>query len=53
LPRSARTPERLEKVAAEVRQRGVRALVVPCDVNDTAQIEQLVFNWPFKMPTGL
>ena len=39
---AARTPERLETVAAEVRQRGVRALPVACDVNQTAQLEQLV-----------
>lgn len=39
---AARTPERLEQVAAEVRKRGGRALAVPCDVNDPAQVEQVV-----------
>ncbi|MBI4516821.1 MAG: glucose 1-dehydrogenase [Deltaproteobacteria bacterium] len=39
---AARTPERLEQVAAEIRARGTRPLIVPCDVNDTAQVEQVV-----------
>lgn len=39
---AARTAETLEKVAAEVRSRSVRALAVPCDVNDTTQVEQVV-----------
>jgi 7-alpha-hydroxysteroid dehydrogenase len=39
---AARTPERLEKVAKEIRERGTRALTVPCDVNDAKQIEQVV-----------
>jgi len=39
---AARTPERLEQVAGEIRERGRKALVVPCDVNDTKQIEQVV-----------
>jgi len=39
---AARTPERLEEVAAEIRRRGRRALVVPCDVNDTKQVEAVV-----------
>jgi 7-alpha-hydroxysteroid dehydrogenase len=39
---AARTPEKLERVAAEIRQRGRRALAVPCDVNESAQIEDLV-----------
>jgi 7-alpha-hydroxysteroid dehydrogenase len=39
---AARTPDRLEQVAAEVRKRGRHALVVPCDVNQTAQVEEVV-----------
>jgi 7-alpha-hydroxysteroid dehydrogenase len=39
---AARTPDRLERVADEVRSRGVRALAVPCDVNDERQIEHVV-----------
>ena len=39
---AARTPERLEQVAAEVRTRGRRALAIPCDVNDATQIERVV-----------
>lgn len=39
---AARTPERLEQVAEQIRSRGTRALVVPCDVNDTAQVEAVV-----------
>ncbi|HVN83923.1 MAG TPA: glucose 1-dehydrogenase [Candidatus Binatia bacterium] len=39
---AARTPERLEAVANEIRSRGTRALAVPCDVNDTKQIEHVV-----------
>ncbi|MBI1815980.1 MAG: glucose 1-dehydrogenase [Deltaproteobacteria bacterium] len=39
---AARTPDRLERVADEVRSRGVRALAVPCDVNDERQIERVV-----------
>lgn len=39
---AARTPDRLEAVADEVRRRGVRALAVPCDVNDEQQVEHVV-----------
>ncbi len=39
---AARTPERLEKVAAQIRALGRRALVVPCDVNHTTQLKDLV-----------
>jgi 7-alpha-hydroxysteroid dehydrogenase len=39
---AARTQDTLERVAAQVRERGARALAVPCDVNDTAQVEKLV-----------
>jgi 7-alpha-hydroxysteroid dehydrogenase len=39
---AARTPDRLEAVAAEVRKRGGRVLAVPCDVNHSAQVEEVV-----------
>jgi len=39
---AARTQDTLDRVAAQVRERGTRALAVPCDVNDTAQVEGLV-----------
>src|SRR5690606_9212280 len=39
---AARTPADLEAVAAAVRGHGRRAVVVPCDVNERAQLEQLV-----------
>jgi 7-alpha-hydroxysteroid dehydrogenase len=39
---AARTPDTLERVAEEVRQRGRRALAVPCDVNRTEQVEEVV-----------
>ena len=39
---SARTQNELDATAAEVRARGRRALVVPCDVMDAAQREALV-----------
>ena len=39
---AARTADTLERVAEEVRQRGRRALVVPCDVNRTEQVEVVV-----------
>ncbi len=39
---AARTPERLERVAGEIRALGRRALVVPCDVNKPEQLEALV-----------
>lgn len=39
---AARTVEALEETAAEVEATGRRALVVPCDVTDTAQVESAV-----------
>lgn len=39
---SARTQKELDATAAEVRARGRRALVLPCDVMDAAQREALV-----------
>ena len=39
---AARTVAQLEETAARVRAFGRRALVVPCDVNDRAQLEALV-----------
>lgn len=39
---AARRPDRLETVAEEIRGKGRRALAVPCDVNEAAQIEQVV-----------
>ena len=39
---AARTQDRLDRVAAQVRERGSRALAVACDVNDAAQIEEVV-----------
>jgi 7-alpha-hydroxysteroid dehydrogenase len=39
---AARTPEDLEATAVEVRSRGRRAVVVPTDVTDSAQLEHLV-----------
>ena len=39
---ASRTRADLEKVAESVRERGRRALVVPCDVNERAQLEHLV-----------
>jgi 7-alpha-hydroxysteroid dehydrogenase len=39
---AARTREKLEEVAEIARGFGRRALVVPCDVNDPAQIERVV-----------
>src|SRR5438105_4626152 len=39
---AARTPARLEHAAADIRGRGRRALAVACDVNDAAQLEQVV-----------
>lgn len=39
---TARTVEQMEKTAAKVRERGRRALVVPCDVLDAKQREALV-----------
>jgi 7-alpha-hydroxysteroid dehydrogenase len=39
---ASRTRADLERVAEEVRARGRRALVVPCDVNERGQLEALV-----------
>jgi len=39
---AARTPEQIEDTAAQARQRGVRALSVPCDVSQRAQLENVV-----------
>ena len=39
---AARTPDTLERVAAEVRERGRCAVAVPCDVNRTEQVEAVV-----------
>jgi 7-alpha-hydroxysteroid dehydrogenase len=39
---AARTADRLEGAAAEIRKTGVRALAVPTDVNDLAQLQRLV-----------
>ncbi|MGQ0823717.1 MAG: SDR family oxidoreductase [Actinomycetota bacterium] len=39
---AARTKEQLEAVADDVRKLGRRALVVPCDVNDNAAVEDIV-----------
>lgn len=39
---TARTEEQLDAVAAEIRALGRRAVVIPADVNDTANLPQLV-----------
>lgn len=39
---AARTPDEIEKTAASVRDFGGRALAVPCDVTERAQLENLV-----------
>ena len=39
---AARTPQQIEAVAEKVRSFGRRALAVPCDVLDSAQLEELV-----------
>jgi 7-alpha-hydroxysteroid dehydrogenase len=39
---AARTKEQLDEVAAQVQAHGRRAVVVPCDVSDTANLAELV-----------
>ncbi|MET0593680.1 MAG: glucose 1-dehydrogenase [Polyangiaceae bacterium] len=39
---AARTEDKLERVAATIREGGTRALAVACDVNDPAQVKQVV-----------
>jgi 7-alpha-hydroxysteroid dehydrogenase len=39
---AARTKEQLDEVAAQIAERGRRGVVVPCDVSDTANLEELV-----------
>ncbi len=39
---AARTPEQVEDTAAQVRERGRRAVAVPCDVMDSDQLANLV-----------
>jgi 7-alpha-hydroxysteroid dehydrogenase len=39
---AARTPEQIESTAARIRAMGRRALAVPCDVTERAQLEQVV-----------
>ena len=39
---AARTAEQIEQTAAVIRGSGPRALAVPCDVNERAQLERLV-----------
>lgn len=39
---AARTEDKLERVAAQIRSGGTRALAVPCDVTDNAQVKALV-----------
>jgi 7-alpha-hydroxysteroid dehydrogenase len=39
---AARTKEQLDAVADEIRGMGRRALVIPCDVNDNAAVEDIV-----------
>ena len=39
---AARTADRLEAAAAEIRKTGVKALAIPTDVNDLAQLQRLV-----------
>jgi 7-alpha-hydroxysteroid dehydrogenase len=39
---AARTQDKLDRVAAQIKERGSRALAVACDVNDAAQIEKVV-----------
>lgn len=39
---AARTKEQLEEVAAQVAERGRRGVVMPCDVSETSNLEELV-----------
>ena len=39
---AARTPATIDEVAQEIRRAGGRALAVPCDVNDSAQLGEVV-----------
>jgi 7-alpha-hydroxysteroid dehydrogenase len=39
---AARTKEQLDEVAAQIAERGRRGVVAPCDVSDTANLEELV-----------
>jgi 7-alpha-hydroxysteroid dehydrogenase len=39
---AARTPEQIEETAEKVRSLGARAIAVPCDVMDSAQLEKVV-----------
>ena len=39
---AARTPEQIEEAAEKIRSMGRRALAIPCDVNDEAQLENVV-----------
>ncbi len=39
---AARTPEQIENAAEEIRGLGRRALALPCDVNDTAQLDRVI-----------
>jgi len=39
---AARTKDQLDEVAEQIAERGRRGIVVPCDVSDTANLEELV-----------
>ncbi len=39
---TARTPDQIEQAARDLRTLGRRALAIPCDVNDRAQLEHVV-----------
>jgi len=39
---AARTKEQLDEVASQIAERGRRGVVVPCDVNETSNLEELV-----------
>ena len=39
---AARTPEQIEQTVAEIRDRGGKAIAVPTDVTDSAQVDRLV-----------